>query len=120
MGVRPPVRPCSPRSERLTTALDSDLLPQNPGKYQGRYDGGIRLNNKFRRVDIQLAPGYLFIRHRARVRTIRGGGIGYLAKITPERDFGHLHILVKHRHYAYREIAGNTTADLEKADPFAR
>src|SRR5690349_10197999 len=67
-------------------------------------------------MNIELAPGDLFIWMRAGIGTVRSSRIRDLAEITPEWNFMHLKILVHHRHYADREITSNTTTDLEETD----
>lgn len=41
------------------------LLPQDPCKNQWRYNSSVTFYNKFRGVDIQLAPGNFFVWHSA-------------------------------------------------------
>ena len=104
-------------TQKLHPLFVTYLLFKQPREYERRHDGSIRFDDELWCIDIQFAPGYLFVRHRARVRSVRGGTIADLAEIAPERDVVQLHILVKHRYNAYREIAGYTATDLEEPYP---
>lgn len=59
------------------------LPTQEISKNQGNHDRGIRLNDEFRRVFSQLAPGDFLVGDRSRIGAVRGRGIAYLAEISP-------------------------------------
>src|SRR5262245_18037433 len=86
------------------------------GGDQREDDGGIRLDHEARRVDVELAPGDLLVGWRAAVGTVRSGGLGYLAEVTPGPRRA-LQVLVQERDDADREVARDATADLEEAQP---
>jgi len=65
----------------------------------------IRLDDVFRRIDTQLAPGDLFVRNGSGIRAVARGRVADLAEITPKRHAGALQVLVKHRDDADGEIA---------------
>ena len=109
-------------SRRYCYSKDSfrvELPAQQISKYQRSHDGGIAFHNEFRRMNIELASGYLFIRHGATVRAVRCGAVADLAEVTPERYVMPLKVLIHHGHHAYREVAGDTAAYLEETYAFA-
>ena len=48
----------------------SRSLTQDVSEDERRHEGGIRVDHELRRVDAELAPGDLLVRHRARVRPV--------------------------------------------------
>src|ERR1700679_1632186 len=90
--------------------------PQHPGKDQRSNYGGVAFNNKFRRMDIQFAPGDLFVRNGSRIRSVGGSRIRDMAKIAPERNIVPFQVLVHHRYHTDGEVSGDAPSDLEKSD----
>src|SRR5690242_8545969 len=105
-----------PRTSGRRRSQFSDSPPQHIRKYQRRDDRRIALDDVLRRVDAELAPRDLLVRHGAGVRTVRRGRVADLAEVAPERDAGALQVLMQHRDDADREVAGDAAADLEEAD----
>ena len=93
-----------------------EILPaQQVSKYQRGDNSCIAFYYKFRGMYIQLAPGYFLVWHSAAVRAIRGSAVAYLAEVAPEWYIVPLQVLVHHRYYANREVAGYATAYLEES-----
>src|SRR3569833_274276 len=97
----------------LRSCFFSFLPAKHPRKDERGYDGGIAFNNKFRGMDVQLAPGNLLVRYGAGVRAEGGCGIGDLAEIAPVRNIVPFQVLVHHGHYADGKVPGDAAADLE-------
>src|SRR5690606_28152524 len=83
-------------------------------------DGGVGFYHVFWRVNRQLLPGDLLVRHSPGVRSITGGRIADLAEVAPERNVLALQVLAQHGHDADRKVTRNAAADLEKADGLLR
>src|SRR5690349_21348552 len=88
-------------------------------KNERRHNGSIAFHNVLGCMYIQLAPGNFFIGYGTAVRTVARGAVAYLAKIIPKRHIMPFQVLVHHRYYANREVACNTTTNLEKSDALA-
>src|SRR5574343_496800 len=80
----------------------TELPSQNPSENQWRYNCSIAFHDEFRRVDIQFSPSNFFVRNRSRITSVTGCAIRNLAEIRPERNIFHFHVLIQHRHNAYR------------------
>src|SRR5688572_30172353 len=96
------------------TSPRESLPAENVREHERRNDRRVALDHVTGRIDSQLAPGDLLVRHRAGVRAVARRRIADLAKVAPQRNVGALQILMKHRHDADRKIAGNAAADLEE------
>src|SRR5436309_3465102 len=92
----------------------SPLHAEQPGEHEGRHDGGVGLDDELRRVDGELAPRDLLVRHGAGVAAVARRRVADLAEVAPQRHAGPLEILVQHRHDADRKVPGDAAADLEE------
>src|SRR5438445_6989204 len=86
--------------------------PQYVREDERGHDRRVRLDDVLRRVDAELAPGDLLVRHRAGVRAVARSRIADLAEVAPQRHVRTLQILMQHRDDADGEVAGDAASDL--------
>src|SRR5690606_37737873 len=85
-------------------------------KNKWRNYGRITFYDEFWGVNIKFSPGNLFIGHCARVTSVAGCGITYLAEIAPKWSFRPFHILIEHWHHTDWEISSNSPTYLKETD----
>jgi hypothetical protein len=78
-------------------------------------DGGVTFDDKLGCIFLELAPGNLFVGHRAGIAAVAGGGIADLTEVCPLFHLRPLHILLEHRHHTDGKVARDTASDLEKS-----
>src|SRR6185437_13356115 len=83
---------------------------------QRHNDRGVGFNNEFRRLHTQFPPRNFFVRDGPGIRSVTGGRIADLTKVSPEGDLRFSKVLTQHGNDTNGEIAGNPASDLKKSE----
>src|SRR5262245_4316101 len=95
--------------ERISRCMARSLV-EDVGEYQGCHNSSIAFDDELGGIDVQFAPGDLFVGHRAAIAPIARGTVADLAEVAPEGDARLPQVLVQHGHHADGEVASDTPA----------
>src|SRR5256885_13815113 len=88
-----PYPTCASMNRTSTSGWITRLPAEHPGEDQRGDDGGVGLDHEPLGVGIELAPGDLLVRHRARVGAVAGRGVADLTVVAPATGVGEAEVL---------------------------